>query len=228
MNQPLKRSGVYKQVFSQKDRLYTIYIPEGSNEDKELALIMLLHWRGPMYPFKGWEILSGLGIPVFGDLGAIIVSPDCPSGSWDDPISESYVIELHKWLIEQYEIKKDKTLLAGYSFGGIGTWFIAGRNQNGFGGAMPISARPLEEAINMDWSIPIHVIHGRQDEVFRVEDTVKAVERLRKKKTQIELKIVEGVTHYETLGFIEALTETIPWIRRVWRKDSIKKEHITP
>ncbi len=173
-----------------------------------------------MYPFKGW------GYP-HGEFGAIIVSPDCPSGSWDDPISESYVIELHKWLIEQYEIKKDKTLLAGYSFGGIGTWFIAGRNQNEFGGAIPISARPLEEAVHVDWSIPIYVIHSKQDEVFRVEDTVKAVERLRKRKTQIELKIVEGVTHYDTYGFIEPLRETTPWIRKVWRRDTIKKGRIT-
>src|SRR5574341_19785 len=153
MNESLKKPGINKQVFSD-GRLYTIYIPEGLTEDKELGLIMLLHWRGPMYPFKGLEILSGLGIPAFDELGAIIVSPDCPSVGWDDPISESYVLELHNWLMEQYEIKKDRTLLAGYSFGGIGTWFIAGRNQNEFAGAMPISARPLEDSINLNWSIP--------------------------------------------------------------------------
>ena len=216
MNQYLKIPGVYKQVFSEKDRRYTIYIPESPTENKELALITLLHWGGPVYPFKGWEILSGLGMPAFGELGAIIVSPDCPSGRWDDPVSEAYVMELYKWLIDKYEIKKNKTLLAGYSFGGVGTWFIAARNQNEFAGALPISARPLGEAVDVDWSIPIYIIHSRQDEVFQIEDTVKAVELLRNKKTSVELKIVEGVTHYDTYGFIEPLKETIPWIRKVW------------
>ncbi|MER3445623.1 MAG: hypothetical protein C4291_01780, partial [Candidatus Dadabacteria bacterium] len=101
---------------------------------------MLLHWKGPFYPFKGWEILSGLGIPAFGDLGAIIVSPDCPSDRWDDLVSEAYVMDLHRRLLDQYEIKKGKTLIVGYSFGGIGTWYIAARNQNEFAGVLPIPA----------------------------------------------------------------------------------------
>jgi predicted peptidase len=215
MNQSLKRPGVYKHVFSKGDRRYTIYIPEISTEDKEPALIMLLHWKGPFYPFKGWEILSDLGIPAFGDLGAIIVSPDCPSDRWDDQVSEAYVMELHRWLLDQYEIKKSKTLIAGYSFGGIGTWYIAARNQNEFGGALPISASQPEVA-NLDWSIPIYVIHSRDDEIFPIEYTLKAVELLRKRNASVELKIVEGVTHFNTYGFIEPLRETILWIRRVW------------
>lgn len=215
MSQTIRKPGVYKQVFSD-DRRYTIYIPEIPTEDKETALIMLLHWKGPFYPFKGWEILSGLGIPVFGELGAIIVSPDCPSGRWDDQVSEAYVMKLHRWLLDQYEIKRSKTLIAGYSFGGIGTWYIAAKNQNEFGGAVPISARPPEESVNGDWPIPIYVIHSREDEIFPIEYTVKAVELLRKRNASVELKIVEGVTHFDTYGFIEPLKEAIPWIKRVW------------
>jgi len=45
-------------------------------------------------------------MPAFGELGAIIISPDCPSGCWDDPVSEAYVMELYKWLIDKYEIKR--------------------------------------------------------------------------------------------------------------------------
>jgi predicted peptidase len=216
MNQTIKKPGIYKEIFSD-DRRYTIYIPEISTENKEPALIMLLHWKGPFYPFKGWEILSGLGIPAFGDLGAIIASPDCPSDRWDDSVSEAYVMDLHRWLLDQYKIKKSKTLIAGYSFGGIGTWYITSRNQGEFGGALPISTRP-PEAINIDWSIPIYVIHGREDEIFPIEYTLKVVELLRKRNADVELKIVEGVTHFETYGFIEPLREAMPWIRRVWGK----------
>jgi predicted peptidase len=150
-------------------------------------------------------------------MGAIIVSPDCPSEHWNDLVSEAYVIDLHRRLLDQYEIKNAKTLIAGYSFGGIGTWYIAARNQNEFGGALPISARP-PEAINVDWSIPIYVIHSSDDEIFPIEYTLKAVELLRKRNEDVELKIVEGVTHFDTYGFIGPLRETIPWIRNVWKQ----------
>ncbi|MGH7802516.1 MAG: hypothetical protein ACREOW_18155 [Thermodesulfobacteriota bacterium] len=43
----------------------------------------------------------------------------------------------------------------------------------------------------------------------------KSVELLRKRKASVGLKIVEGVTHYDTYGFIEPLIGTIPWIRKV-------------
>lgn len=216
MNQHPQKPGIYKQVFSQEDRRYTIYIPDDLPEDNEPSLIILLHWKEPMYPFKGLEILSGLGVPAFGDLGSIIVSPDCPADRWDDPVSEAYVMELHRWLVDQYGITKNRTLLAGYSFGGIGTWYIASRNQNEFAGALPISAKPLEEAIKVDWSIPIYVIHGREDEIFPVEDAMKAVELLRKRGASVDFTIVEGTTHFETYGFIEPLKDTVPWIRRIW------------
>ncbi|MFQ5787664.1 MAG: hypothetical protein ACE5H1_06750 [Thermodesulfobacteriota bacterium] len=75
----MKKPGVHKIIFSQDDRRYSIYVPEGIAEQKNPSLVVLLHWGGPVYPFKGFEILSGLGIPAFGDLNSIIASPDCPA-----------------------------------------------------------------------------------------------------------------------------------------------------
>ena len=59
-------------------------------------------------------------------------------------------MKLHMWMMDLYEIKNDKTLLAGYSFGGTcseprrisGTQFNAARYHSEFGGALPISERP--------------------------------------------------------------------------------------
>lgn len=219
MNQLLKKPGVHKNIFSRDDRRYSIYVPEGIAEQKDPSLIMLLHWGGPVYPFKGLEILSGLGIPSFAGLEAIIASPDCPAGRWDNSTSESYVMELYRWLLEQYEIENQKTLLAGYSLGGIGTWYIAARNQNEFAGALIVSAVPLDESVNVRWPMPIRVIHSKHDEVFRFEDTVKTVDLLKKRKVSIDLRVVEGVTHYDTYGFIEPLKNSVPWIENVWSQN---------
>lgn len=210
------KPGIYKLEFSNGKRHYSIFIPENVGEDKSRSLIMILHWGGPLYQYKGSEILSGLAIPALGKLGAIIVAPDSPSGRWDDPASESYVLELHRSLIEQYGIEKKKTLLAGYSLGGLGTWHIAAGNQGEFGGALIMSAKPPDEAANVDWLIPVYVIHGRDDEIFPLYHTEYAVDLLKKKNRPVELKVVEETSHYETHRFIEPLKNALPWIRQIW------------
>jgi predicted peptidase len=216
MIRALDKPGIYKLEFSKGKTQYCIYIPDGVREEKPRSLVMILHWGGPMYQYKGSEILSGLALPALGELGAIIVAPDSPTGRWDDQASESYVLELYRWLIEQYGIEKKKTLLAGYSLGGIGTWYIAARNQGEFGGALIISAKPLDETTNVDWLIPIYIIHGRDDEVFPLQYTESAVHLLKKKNRQVEFKVVEHTSHYETHRFIEPLKDALPWIRQIW------------
>jgi predicted peptidase len=212
----LDKTGIYQLEFFKGKKHYSIYMPDNVREYKPRSLIMILHWGGPVYQYKGLEILSGLAIPALGKLGAIIVAPDCPSGRWDDPASESYVLELHTWLIEQYGIEKKKTLLAGYSLGGIGTWYIAGRNQGEFRGALIISAKPMDETTNVDWSIPLYIIHGRNDEVFPLQYTASAVDLLKKKDRSVEFRLVEDTTHYETHRFIEPVKDTVPWVREIW------------
>ncbi len=209
------RPGIYSLEFSEGERYYSIYVPHTVGGDQPRSLIIILHWGGPMYRHKGLEILSGLAIPALGDLGAIIVAPDSPTGRWDDSASESYVLQLHKWLTEHYGIDKKKTLLAGYSLGGIGTWYIAGRNQGEFGGALIVSARPVDETNKVDWLIPLYIIHSRDDEVFPIHPTASAVDSLKKKNKSIEFKVEEHITHYETHRFIEPLKDAVPWIRKI-------------
>lgn len=209
------RPGIYRLEFSKGKRYYSIYIPHNVWDDKPRSLIIILHWGGPMYQHKGLEILSGLALPALRELGAIIVAPDSPTGRWDDPVSESYVLELHRWLIEHYRIEKKKTLLAGYSLGGIGTWYIAERNQGEFGGALIVSAKPIDGTNNVDWQIPLYIIHSRDDEVFPFHYTASAVDSLRKKNRPVKFKVVEHITHYETHRFIDYVLEAVPWIREI-------------
>lgn len=209
------KPGTYSLEFSEESRHYSIYIPHNLRDNRPRSLIMILHWGGPMYRYKGLEILSALAIPVLGESGAIIVAPDSPTGRWDDSASESYILELHRWLIEEYGIEKKKTVLAGYSLGGIGTWHIAARNQHEFGGALIISAKPADGATNVDFSIPVYIIHGSADEVFPLQLAASAADLLRKKNTPVEFTVVPNATHYDTHSFVEPLKAAVPWIRHI-------------
>jgi len=49
------------------------------------------------------------------------------------------------------------------------------------------------------------IIHSGDDEVFGLEDTINVVDRFKKSDVTIELKIVNGITHYNIYAFISLL-----------------------
>ena len=90
-------------------------------------------------PFFGRNILESLAEPALAELDAIIVAPDATLGGWTSRAAETAVLNVMDAIIASYHIDTDKTLLTGYSMGGAGTWYLAGRNQDRFAAAIPIA-----------------------------------------------------------------------------------------
>ena len=149
-------------------------------------------------------------------LGALIAAPDCNHGRWDNQESEADVLALADNLAELYPLDQERTLLTGYSLGGMGTWYIAGRNQERFSAALPMAAGPPGSSVALTWRIPIYAIYGREDELIPWQDTAEAVNNLLERGASAELLLLDGVSHYETGRFMRPLQKTIPWIRRAW------------
>ena len=181
---------------------------------------MALHWGGPVLPHTGRNLLQGLVAPALGDLQALLVAPDRNREAWDNPESETEVLDLFDRVVQAYPVDRDRTLLCGYSLGGIGTWFMAGRNQDRFRAALPISARPPSVAADVAWRIPLYVIHSRRDEIFPREPVETAVSQLNARGTTAHLVIIDNITHYETHRFVEPLRGVIPWIEETWQQAS--------
>ena len=81
-----------------------------------------------------------------------------------------------------------------------------------------MAAKPLCDASDFNWAIPLYIIHSRDDEEFpcaKVEATVSA---LQAKSAPVELALVEGITHLDTSRFVEPLRAALPWIRNAWRE----------
>jgi predicted peptidase len=207
---------IYKERFPNTGRHFSIAIPDDYDRQSALPLIFTLHYGGPVSPYYGYELLANLVEPALHQLGAIIVAPDCNHGHWANSQSESEILELYDFIQETYRIDKQKTLLTGYSLGGVGTWYIAGRHQERFAAALPMAAHPPADVSEFSWDIPLYLIHGREDQLFPLEPLESFVEQLAASGNPIQLVVLEGVTHYETFLYTEPLAEAIPWIRRTW------------
>jgi predicted peptidase len=208
--------GVHPITLQPSGRRVTIAIPANVYPGKPAPLILALHWGGPRYPFIGQAILETLIQPALEPLGAIIAAPDCNAEHWATLQSEAEVLELLDLLQAAYPLDPSRTLLVGYSLGGIGTWYLAGRHPDRFRSAIVISARPVPEVKACQWKIPLLVLHSRQDEIFPLRDTQRVVEHLQAKGAPVSLHILEGITHFETQRFVQPLRETIPWILQNW------------
>lgn len=212
--------GVHEQTIRREDGIdlnFTLSVPESYSEVAPSPLVVVLHYGGEVTPFFGRAVLEELFLPALGGLDAVMVSPDSIAGSWTNEVNEEAVMQVVESLLASYNIDRQKILLTGYSMGGIGTWYLAQRNRETFAAAIPVSGRPSGDP---QCTIPFYVIHSLDDQVFPPQPTVEHVEQLREKSCEVQLVVVEGLTHYEVPRFADPVREAIPWIEEVWGKSS--------
>ena len=115
-----RTAGIHQQTIRLGNDItlrYTLSIPETLEADQPAPLVLALHYGGTVTPFYGKGILTQLVAPALHDLGAVIVAPDCPAGSWTTMESEASVMLLLAELMQYYAIDKSHILVTGYSMG---------------------------------------------------------------------------------------------------------------
>jgi predicted peptidase len=216
------QAGLYEVTVQPGDRRVALAVPavveRAGRQDAGIPLIIALHYGGPMYPFKGGKMLRAIVEPALGSLQALVAAPDCNHGHWANEPSETEVLALVDRLQVTYEIDRDKTLLTGISRGGVGAWYIGGRNQEKFTAVMPIAAEVPLVASGRRWHIPLLVIHSRADERFPLVQVESAVARLRDGGSEVETMFLEGIGHYDVDRLVEPLAAAVPWIKQVWNQ----------
>lgn len=198
---------------------YTISIPESFDPARKTPLVMGLHYGGQVTPHYSKGFVEALILPGLKDLGAVIVAPDSPGGGWNHDLSEGAVLELMDYVSKTYNTDQDRTLLTGFSLGGHGTWYIGSRNQERFSALIPIAGAPVELAEDVDWRIPIYIIHSKIDRVVSIKFAKEYVQQMDEMtRGRVEFAIVEDLPHYQTSRFAGPLNDAVPWIKEIWNR----------
>lgn len=195
---------------------YTLSLPHDYSPTASYPLVVALHYGGKVTSFYSKDFVTSFVSPALKDLQAIIVAPDCPSEGWTNPISESAILELMLLLMEEYNIDSDRTVILGYSLGGLGVWYMAARHPDLFSAAIPISAPADMSTTPIIQNVPIYIIHGEKDELFSSLDIKLLYQKQKNNGADIKMIIVAGVSHYQVALFINPLKATIPWIQKIW------------
>jgi pimeloyl-ACP methyl ester carboxylesterase len=219
---------------------YSIFRGEISSAQVS-PLLICLHpgWGGEFPPiYYGEQFLSSVFIPAFVDTGATIVSPDCPSGAWNNPGSRQAILKLLDHLIGQFAIDQTKISLVGYSAGGWGVWYLLQENADKFSSAIMLATLPVIDPVDrfeenlpkcrellashldewLSWvpELPIYIIHSLDDELLPYADANRAHQALVGDKRQVRFETVQGVGHFEGESYIEPLHESVPWLIDTW------------
>ena len=77
---------------------------------------------------------------------------------------------------------------------------------------------PPQAIEDVEWKIPLVIIHSRQDEIVSLQPTEDIVNTLQAKGAPVKLVVLDGITHYEMFHFVEPLRKTVSWVESVWQR----------
>lgn len=193
---------------------YAISIPGNYSAGTPVPLVLALHYGGsPNGAAQG--VLLMLVQPALSDLGAIIVAPESLGGAWNTSQNEQGVNALLDAVEATYRIDIKKVGVTGFSMGGTGVWYFAGKYPDRFSAAVPVAGMPPATAGN--WKTPVFAVHSRDDEVMPIEPTEARIKELQKAGVRAELVVLRGISHHETARFVDGLRRAVPWLKGIWK-----------
>lgn len=146
---------------------YSLYIPEGYDENTPHRLMLALH---PFNP-ANWDAIAWCDTLInFGAMtDLLIVCPDGDvDGAIDDPIDTAFTTALldsvHVW----YNIDETKRYCMGFSWGGKTTYTYGLNHFEMFGGFMPVGAAingtgEINSVLPNAAGLPWYLVHGGND-----------------------------------------------------------------
>ena len=190
---------------------FGLSIPKIEAEEK-VPLVIALHWFAEDEVYERY--LRCLAEPGFADLNAIIFAPDNGEEEFWDYNNYTVILTLIEYSKKYWPIDENKIVVSGYSNGAIASWFFGINYPQIFSAAIPI-AGTSNYANKL--KIPFYVIHGTNDELFPVEDTIERVRVLTEFGSEIKLSTALGLSHFAPCSYVDKSREASSWVlNEVW------------
>ena len=117
--------------------------------------------RRPRVSVVRTGLLESVVEPGLRALGAVIVAPDGDCPQWRNPACEAVCREALSYAKANFAIEDQKSLITGYSKGGIGTWDLGLRLADSFSAAIVMAGQPPPNFEVGKWALPVRVLTVR-------------------------------------------------------------------
>ena len=150
---------------------YYVHIPKGLNASQPKGAIFFLHGhRGKAVN----EIHNKSFLNMADELGVAFIAVQGLEGTWSFPTAPRHLRDEYAFfdrvladVSKRFGVRRDRTMLAGFSSGAFMTWYLACDDADRFSGYAPIAGafwKPLPESCKTKEPYLFHV-HGTSDKV---------------------------------------------------------------
>ncbi|MEX2480483.1 MAG: alpha/beta hydrolase-fold protein [Gammaproteobacteria bacterium] len=192
---------------------FTLALPDTLDDAGTHPLIVVLHYGGHPTRYYGRPLVEQLFRPALAGLAAIYLAPESTGGQWTDVANEAFVMRLLDAITAYYPVDRDRIVIAGYSMGAIGSWYLLEHYPECFSAAVPVAGLP---AGTVTTAAPVYTLAAPNDEIFAFERFEALVAERRSAGQVIEFASVPAQGHYDIQGFRTALAAVAPWLEGIW------------
>ena len=182
----------------QGERKYTVYVPEGYDDKREMPAVLFLHGSGERGEdgIQGAQI--GLGAAIARNPKAfpmIAVFPQARKTWAADSDDAKAALAALDDVLASFKVDRKRVVLTGLSMGGAGAWEIAAAHPDRFAAVVPICGRGKPEAAATLKDRPVWTIVGDEDSDRTVRNTREMVAALRAVGAKPKLTEYRGIGH---------------------------------
>lgn len=203
-------------VAGQGTRSVVVWVPPEAAAPR--ALVVLLHGRtdpgaprakDPLAPVRA--LVNCLAAPALGSLEPILIAPSSPTGEWWERSETALVLGLVLAVRSRWPEAGSRAVIAGYSNGGIGSWYFARLYPQYFRAAVPMA---FDDTIVGKSPLPIYAIAGTKDEQFDFHRVRDAVQVLRDQGADVTLDQKYRGSHFAMCSYVPELTRAGRWLEQ--------------
>jgi len=187
-----------KEITKTVELKYLLHLPKeyGQDKDRKWPLMLFLHGAGE----RGNDInkVKVHGPPKLIELGKelpfIVVSPQCPAGSWWTEQIDALMALLDDVQVK-HAVDRDRIYLTGLSMGGFGSWAMGCRYPNRFAAVVPICGGGewfLAERLK---TVPVWAFHGAKDSVVPLRESQEMVDALKRAGGNVQFTVYPEANH---------------------------------
>ena len=216
--EPLAREPGFGEVSWSVDgttRGASLWLPEG----RPRSLIVMLHGAivrsvgAPTFepPTVARLLLRCLAQPALAELRPLVIAPHSSDGQWWKKEDTAFVLGLVAAARQRWPELAARSVVTGYSNGGLASWYFARLYPEWFAAAIPIAANDM---IIGAVRVPVYAIQGDKDELFPIAPTRAAIERERQRGSDVTLAVRHRAGHMTPCAYRPELESAGRWLEQ--------------